>query len=529
MVTISAKARIIDYWILICLARRQTTMENTTKLADLRLVNKYYPPVSNYSYPRSEIGVRQERPVGRSSVGSDCSVPGMTDDQESDISTEDANQYRLTGDELWDTFWEAPKPLCGTKMEEESRAPDVSRSARYPALIPSAVAQRKVDRPLPWEDHHVAHQARNQPAVNQNTTAISCWPLVAAEQPVNAPGSKTIKASYSLFPPQPKPTPVLNVAPRRPSRPPRSGCLWETPSNYPATASHSSLGRPAKPRKLHLPASDGAISYNTGASFTQSAPVSPTVVGPSLLAATTISRRSEPNDLQAQPRQMTLPRICSDTTILYSMTTDTASQETLTAPTIPPRSPQRRHGHHSRQQSQLRNSITVADLASTPTQNKIHIGSSTPRPSSDEARCPITPPPPPPRRRPPPPPRQQQQEGLPTPVSVFELDSDDDDDDDDDINFARRIVRNLTPHKRTRSATVVPKSRKGNDLAREQLRRARAGTLSPSSGAPVPRPVPEQSFASTRNSAEERDKDAAFLGVRKQRTEVFGRLFGGRW
>ncbi|ROV95425.1 hypothetical protein VMCG_08488 [Cytospora schulzeri] len=425
-------------------------MERSTKLADLKLVNKYYPPVSNYSYPRPEGGPRQERPVGRSSVGSDCSAPGMTDDQESDISAEDANQYHSAGDELWDKFWEDSESLCDAQMEEEEqqRAAEIIRSARYPALIPSQVARRKAAGLSPWENRRVSAQARNQEAVEQNAS-ISCWPLIAAKRPVT-PESKPAKASYSLFP-QPKPTPVVNLTPRRPSRPPRSGFVWETALHCPSTVlPQSSTGRSTKPRKLHLPTSDGAISYNSASlTTTHSAPVSPTVRDPSP-STSTIARRSEPNAL-AQSRHIILPRICSDTTVLYSMTTNTASQETLTAPAIPPRSPQRKLGRHSRQHSQLRNSITPSEVS------------------------------------------------------------------------------------RTRSAAAAPRTRKGGDLAKEQLRRARAGTLSPVS---TTRTATTTTAAAARTlamgsaaAAEEREKekDAVLLGMRRQRNEVFGRLFGGRW
>lgn len=530
-------------------------MERPAKLADLKLVNKYYPPVSNYSYPRPEGGPRQERPVGRSSVGSDCSAPGMTDDQESDISAEDATQYHSAGDELWDKFWEDSGSLCDARLEEEDHRAEVSRNARYPALIPSPVARRKAAGLPPKEDRRLDFQARNQEAVEQNAS-VSCWPLLAAQRPVT-PESKPVKASYSLFP-QPKPIPIVNLTPRRPSRPPRSGFVWETSLHCPSSAlpQMSPAGRTTKPKRLHLPTSDGAISYNSASSFTtHSAPVSPTVRDPSPPSAATMARRSEPSAL-AQPRQaMVLPRICSDTPVLYSMATNTASQETLTAPTIPPRSPQRRTGRHSRQHSQLRNSITPAEVSST-TPTKPRAQTTTPRTSqtlsvsdidtttttatttTTTTQWPCTPPPPPPPPSRSSPPRQQQQqhqqegEELPVPVSVFELDSDDDNDSDDEgVNFARRIVRNLTPHKRTRSAAAAPRTaRKGGGLAKEQLRRARAGTLSPTSNTSTAAAVrgitPEMGGA-----AEDRDKerDAVLLGARRQRNEVFGRLFGGRW
>jgi hypothetical protein len=118
-------------------------------------------------------------------------------------------------------------------------------------------------------------------------------------------------------------------------------------------------------------------------------------------------------------------------------------------------------------------------------------------------------------------------------VSVFELDSDDDSDNDDEgVNFARRIVRNLTPHKRTRSAAAAPRTaRKGGGLAKEQLRRARAGTLSPTSNTSTAAAVVRGTPPETGGTAEDKDRerDAVLLGARRQRNEVFGRLFGGRW
>lgn len=499
-------------------------MEGSTKLTDLKLVNKYCPPVSNYSYPRPEGGSCQERPVGRSSVGSDCSAPGMTDDQESDISAEDATQYHSAGDELWNKFWDDSESLSDAQLEEEDqhRAAEDSRSAQYPALIPSPVARRKAASLLPSDERRVVSpRARNQGTVEQNG-AVTCWPLIAVSRPVT-PESKPAKASYSLFP-QPKPTTIVNITPRRPSRPPRSEFVWETMLHRPSTTlPHSSAGRPTKPRKLHLPTSDGAISYNSAPFVTHSAPVSPTVRDPSPSAAT-ISRRSEPSAF-APPRQINLPRICSDTTVLYSMTTNTASQETLTPPAIPPRSPQRKQGRHSRQNSQLRNSMTSSEL-SAPDKPRTH--THTPRSSQVlsvseiTTQWPCTPPPPPP-----PPQHQQKVEERPVPVSVFEPDSDSD--DEEDVNLARRIVRNLTPHKRTRSAVAAPKTRKGGELAKEQLRRARAGTLSPTTTNAAAAAAAASRATAATSMAEEKEKDAVLIGLRRQRNEVFGRLFGGRW
>lgn len=105
------------------------------------------------------------------------------------------------------------------------------------------------------------------------------------------------------------------------------------------------------------------------------------------------------------------------------------------------------------------------------------------------------------------------------PVSVFDLDSDSDDDTDSAANFARRIVKNLTPHKRSRSASAAPRSRKGSDIAKEQLRRIRADTLA-STGDVTP---------TTAEGPETEDKEnegPAVPALRKQKSEVFGTIFG---
>ncbi|KKY36150.1 hypothetical protein UCDDA912_g03819 [Diaporthe ampelina] len=103
------------------------------------------------------------------------------------------------------------------------------------------------------------------------------------------------------------------------------------------------------------------------------------------------------------------------------------------------------------------------------------------------------------------------------PVSVFDFDSDSDDDADSAANFARRIVKNLTPHKRARSASAAPRSRKGSDIAKEQMRRIRAETVA-SSAAETPPPEPE--------AEDQENEGPALPALRKQKSEVFGTIFG---
>lgn len=64
---------------------------------------------------------------------------------------------------------------------------------------------------------------------------------------------------------------------------------------------------------------------------------------------------------------------------------------------------------------------------------------------------------------------------------MFEVDSDSEVEEE---SFARRIARSFTSSgkQRTRSASAAPRSRKGNEVARGQLLRARAETLEAGGG-----------------------------------------------
>ncbi|KAH8729713.1 hypothetical protein BGZ61DRAFT_491944 [Ilyonectria robusta] len=150
-------------------------MERTSKLADLKLVSKYYP-VANYSYPqpdrRSHNGHSQSRgsnASSRASLGSDGSVPGLIDDRtDSEVSLDDDYQYHTHATELWDSFW---KP--GT--EAKSPEPELQPRKQYPALIPS-----------PQQRKRLGLEERRIPA----------WPL--PEGPL--PRSRRAAATYSPFP-----------------------------------------------------------------------------------------------------------------------------------------------------------------------------------------------------------------------------------------------------------------------------------------------------------------------------------------
>ncbi|KAJ4254327.1 hypothetical protein NW762_009919 [Fusarium torreyae] len=174
-------------------------MERSSKLADLKLVSKYYP-VTNYSYPQQTEGqsyyARSRFSDDRASLGSEGSSPSLIDDRtDSEVSLDDDYQYHAHAAELWDSFW---LPSKTTNLELQSRK-------QYPALIPSPQQQKKQ-----------AEEYR-----------INAWPLSE-----NSRGrSRKPVATYSPFPkPLPLPPRTAPLAPswqcsrdvkQKPQRPPR--------------------------------------------------------------------------------------------------------------------------------------------------------------------------------------------------------------------------------------------------------------------------------------------------------------------
>ncbi|KAF3765013.1 hypothetical protein M406DRAFT_70478 [Cryphonectria parasitica EP155] len=219
-------------------------MERPSKLADLKLVNKYYPAqgaVANYSYPSS---LKVE---GRSSVGSQASVPDMVaDDRDSIISTDAADgvdnrdSYHSSGAELWDSFWE--DPFWEANAEEASREADgitqriINNNGSYPALIPSPdhnVTRKQeyfasqADSSDKVEEEAPGSNSNDEPASGGGDTASrrqsrnsKCPSIIAIKReaaaaattstPTSAASSRPVtpKASYSLFP-KPMPTPPM--------------------------------------------------------------------------------------------------------------------------------------------------------------------------------------------------------------------------------------------------------------------------------------------------------------------------------
>lgn len=470
-------------------------MEKTTRLADLKLVNKYYPSVSNYSYPRHDAITTNhcEQPVtGRSSVGSECSVPEMVDDQESDISVEDTNQSHIAGDETFDSFWEDSEAFWGIESGEKSGAVLIGPTTHSTAL------QQNGSRMLTQGNRHHAPQRSVEDVKND---AEPCWPLVAAEPSV-APTPKPSKPSYSLFPP-PTAAPQHGLLQRRPGGgQTRNENPWDTQRQLTSTVSLPLPNRRKKPRKLHLPASDGAIRYDSTSS-TQSAPGTPTFLIASPTAVD-FSRRSQ----QTLPSQknFSLSRAHSDIKIVHCASADSSSQTSTTQLVAPTQSPDVPRGHqtHQRTQSQLRQSISATEVPSTPRMTPSPVDSMAPPHTPSGASRPTTP--------------LTQQTVMP--VSVFESDSDSDSDADGAAKFARRIVKNLTPHRRSRSASAAARSRKGSDIAEKQLRRARADMVTSSVDGQPPHVMEGL-------GAEDKENEGlAMPAPRRQKSEVFGTIFG---
>ncbi|RSM02907.1 hypothetical protein CDV31_010713 [Fusarium ambrosium] len=239
-------------------------MERSSKLADLKLVSKYYP-VTNYSYPQhperlSQYG-RDRFSNDRASLGSNASAPGLIDDPtDSEVSLDDDYQYHAHGAELWDSFW---LPSKTDNLELHPRK-------QYPALIPS-----------PQQRRRQAEEGR-----------VPAWPLPVPDIP--RPRNRKPAATYSPFPkPLPLPPRTTSLVPswqcsrttkEKPQRPPRPDddvyafrSLQNSPlvahfSTSPDPCHETNLSRSATPKAHHRPATSLQIRISTPAeteSFTE--------------------------------------------------------------------------------------------------------------------------------------------------------------------------------------------------------------------------------------------------------------------
>ena len=387
------------------------------KLADLKLVSKYYP-VSNYSYPRPDAPLhRHDVSEGRSSVGSDCSAPGMIEDHESDVSAE---EYHTAGSELWDSFWQA-------KNGEEQRR------SQYPALIPSP-GPRKTLGDFVEENPRIAdqddHQTRSR-TQSRGSDDMPSWPLpptpVSATLPTPEPSTMSKPAATE----QPKPRQLEQHQQQKFITPKASYSLFPTPANnshrqplphrvsqeeirqsfyqawHPDLAA-SFTAKHFKPTSIYLPSGNASGG-------TQSAPVTPSYP----MFAPPINRPITPNP--------------PSTNSTFSTSNTTSHQ-------------------------QLRQARSVATLrARASTVSSAMPSSSAPLRAmpANNTRLTSYPPPPPtpvtagfPARGAPAyldastihRPRHAEKDNLPPPVSVFDFDSDD---EDGGKGLAKRIKRGL--------------------------------------------------------------------------------------
>lgn len=512
-------------------------MGKPSKLADLKLVNKYYPPngITNYSYrsPKLDTTFQFEIPVGRSSVGSDASVPSMEDDQESIVfpDGDDKSFYHASGAELWDKFWE--DPFWEENAKEAKRGADgntqINQHESYPALIPSP------DDILPKEQYFLSCQEVEAGGSATEASFPCTWPLIAAEPP-SSPRPVTPKVTYSLFPTQ-KTTPpaVLNLSPRKPSLHSRTPSLWSTSGNNVSTVSLGSLGRSFRATKSR---SDVSLSKVRSSWNLVPAIPSPATSAFESSSRSISSRRSSGQSINQKQRfPVRIPRTRSDTVMSCSSTISAPLPIIINTPIIsdmplptrsknqpprPPRSPPRPGPGFGSRFSQpeahkipppllLHRCLTETELPSNESrQSRIS-------PSSPHVYA---------QTNPSTPTMAEVPKPLPVPVSVFELDSDS---EEEERSFARRIARSFTSQKRTRSASAAPRSRKGHEVAKQQLKSAQGETTSESSSPGEDTEALAGGGGGTHGHRQTISDTSRAPRLRKQKSEVFGKVFRNRW
>ena len=180
-------------------------MDRNNGLADLTLVNKYFP-VANYSYPRHESCAQHEpRTIAdRTSLGSEGSAPGLVDDRSDSeasfsFSFDEERNYEVKAAELWDSYWEPQK-------EDAAAAVDVFPRKQYPIYA---------SRPVPISPINTGRGERPH-----SPPGKVAWPLSgnAAQRSSN----RKPAATYSPFPkPTPLPTRAKPISPSWQSSRPR--------------------------------------------------------------------------------------------------------------------------------------------------------------------------------------------------------------------------------------------------------------------------------------------------------------------
>lgn len=249
----------------------RSTMEPSSRLADLKLVSKYYP-ITNYSYPQ-----QPERPThyrsrfsdDRASLGSEGSSPSLIDDRtDSEVSLDDDYQYHAHATELWDSFW----------LPSKSNNHETHPRKQYPALIPSRHPQT--------QQHNIQQkpQIQQMPQQKQQPEQRRLNPLPPPKSALNQ-GRKP-SATYSPFP-KPLPLPPRDAPmspswqcsrdvrqkPQRPPRPHEEVFIFRSLQNSPLAARFAisqDSPRPTTPKdrrpttsqEMRAPTSTKVISHS---------------------------------------------------------------------------------------------------------------------------------------------------------------------------------------------------------------------------------------------------------------------------
>lgn len=237
--------------------------DRQSKLAEIKLVSKYYP-VANYSYPRKDDGTTPMSPTSpnmqrheRTSIGSDGSAPGLVDDRtDSEVSQEDDYQYHTHATELWDSFWQ---PGGEWRLEDPQVDLVLPVKEDYPALIPSPQHRRQPSQksvrdeespawPLPSPTTNPGRPASRKPTKYSAFPTLKPMPnrssLVPGPLSPRAPSTATMGAA--------------RVPPPRPERPAAllTPCL-EQPAKVPAAFATDS--------SIYLPRGDSRPKTSSGA------------------------------------------------------------------------------------------------------------------------------------------------------------------------------------------------------------------------------------------------------------------------
>lgn len=424
---------------------------------------------SNYLLLRGHHPTDQQ--LGRDSLGSECSVPGMVDDHGSDVSLED--DYQLPGAELWDSFWQS---------HLNSRT---STRPTYPALLDSPAKSQQGGH---GQGFRMGYENQHRPQGQKYPGEHRRSPSRPAPAPASAPAARRQRytpprppprASYSIFPP---PT-------SQERRPPSSRCSVSRPDSALQHASRSSLNLPR----------DNVSGRNTPASLV-SRPTSPVRPSrPPSSAATATIRAVPPTPLGSPP-------------VLFPAFQPERPPSSLFKP-LPP-SPPRSRPPTSRRPSlvNLRN-LSLSKLTTTTSPSLAQLShqhqarpANHQHPLRESALAP----------RPLPPLPQPQPEPIEPPphISVFELD-DSDTEEGAGGSFARRLMRGL--------------KKGGHHQAKCHQRSASDGRSTPVT-APVATGRARADTVGGATAAGGEGEGRPWLT--RQSSEVFERItkgFGGRW